>query len=340
MRGSILVLAACLLAAPARAQSFDIVKVVDGVYAAIPKQGIPVGSNGAFVVNDEDVLVVDTHYRPSYARELMAEIKKVTPLPVRYVVNTHWHNDHTQGNEAYANAYPKGVEYLSHASAREDIAAKAIPSMKDSLTALPGQIADLEKRAAAATGDDATRLKTQVEQQKAYLTELKTIQITMPTLTFDRSLILHKKSRDIQLLYFGRGHTRGDLVVYLPKEKVVIGGDLLTAGLPFPRDSYPAEWGETLAQVAKLDIAKVIPGHGTVKDGGKIVSDRSGFLRDLAAQVKVGGAAGKDAKTIQSTIDLGKWEPTFDLPATGPAFRDRLTLFVERALLEAKGELK
>ena len=102
MRRSILVLAfACLALAPlARAQSFEIVTVVDGVYAAIPKPGIPVGSNGAFIANDDDVIVVDTHYRPSYARELLAEIKKVTPLPVRYVVNTHWHNDHTQGNEA------------------------------------------------------------------------------------------------------------------------------------------------------------------------------------------------------------------------------------------------
>ena len=339
MRRSILVLATLLMAAPAGAQSFDIVKVVDGVYAAIPKQGIPVGSNGAFIVNDDDVIVVDTHYRPSYARELMAEIKKVTPLPVRYVVNTHWHNDHTQGNEAYVNAYPKGVEFLSHVNTREDITSKAIPSIKDSLAALPGQIADLEKRLAAATGDDAARLKTQVEQQKAYLTELKTISITMPTLTFDRSMILHKKSRDIQLLYFGRGHTRGDIVVYLPKEKVLVGGDLLTAGLPFPRDSYPSEWSETLAQVGKLEIAKVVPGHGNVKDGGKIVSDRVGFIRDLVAQVKAGGAAGKDAKTIQSTIDLGKWEPTFDL-AQGPPFRDRLTVFVERALAEAKGELK
>ena len=122
-------------ATPLVAQSFDVVKVTEGVFAAIPKAGIPVGSNGAFVVNDDDVLVVDTHYRPSYARELLAEIKKVTPLPVRYVVNTHWHNDHVQGNQAYVNVWPKGVEFLSHVSAREDIVQKAIPSIKDSLDA-------------------------------------------------------------------------------------------------------------------------------------------------------------------------------------------------------------
>src|SRR5262245_35237350 len=277
MRRCLLVAAACAATFPLHAQSFDIVRVVEGVYAAIPKQGIPVGSNGAFIVNNDDVLVVDTHYRPSYARELMGEIKKVTPLPVRYVVNTHWHNDHTQGNQAYINAWPKGVEFLSHANAREDIVAKAIPSIKNDIEALPKQIADLETKAAAASGADADRLKATAADRKAYLAELKLIEITLPTLTFDRSAVLHKKAREIQLLYFGRGHTRGDTVVYLPRERIVVGGDLLTAGIPFARDAYPAEWADTLAQVARLDIQKIIPGHGGVKDGKKLVEDRVGF---------------------------------------------------------------
>lgn len=329
-----------LAASFASAQSFDVQKVVDGVYAAIPRPGIPVGSNGAFIVNDDDVLVVDTHYRPSYARELMAEIAKLTPLPVRYVVNTHWHNDHTQGNQAYINAWPRGVEFLSHDNTRDDIQAKALPSIKDSLESLPKQIAELEGKLAAASGAEAERMRTQLEQQKAYLAELRQIEITLPTLTFDRSLILHKPSREVRLLYFGRGHTRGDVIVYLPKEKVAVMGDLLTAGIPFARDGYPSEWADTLAQVARLDIARIVPGHGGVKEGRKIVEDRVGFIRDLVAQVKRGAAEGKDAKAIQASLQLERWEPSFDLPAQGPPFRERLTLFVERALAEAKGELR
>lgn len=340
MRKAAAVTIALGLAGPAAAQSFDIHKVVEGVYAAIPRQGVPVGSNGAFVVGDDGVLVVDTHYRPSYARELIAEIAKVTSQPVRYVVNTHWHNDHTQGNQAYANAWPSGVEFLSHDNTRDDIRQKALPSIKDSLEALPKQIAEWEARLPGLAGAEAERLKTQLEQQKAYLAELRQVQITMPTLTFDRSLVVHRPPREIRLLHFGRGHTRGDVVVYLPREKVVVMGDLLTAGIPFARDGYPSEWADTLAQVATLDIEKVVPGHGAVKDGKKIVGDRVGFIRDLVAQVKKGVAAGKDAKTIQAEIDLARWEPSFDLPAQGPSFRERLTLFVERAVLEAKGELR
>jgi hypothetical protein len=153
-------------------------------------------------------------------------------------------------------------------------------------------------------GADADRLKATAADRKAYLAELKQIEITLPTITFDRSAVLHKKGREIQLLYFGRGHTRGDTVVYLPREKVLIGGDLLTAGIPFARDAYPAEWADTLAQVAKLDIQKIVPGHGGVKDGRKLVEDRVGFLRDLVAQVKKGWSEGKDAKAIQAGLDV------------------------------------
>src|SRR5713101_8848957 len=101
-RVSRLVLALLLVLAAAplvQAQSFDIIPVADGVYAAIGRAGV--ASNGAFIVNKDDVVVVDTHYRPSWARDLIAEIKKVTDKPVRYVVDTHWHNDHVQGNQAY-----------------------------------------------------------------------------------------------------------------------------------------------------------------------------------------------------------------------------------------------
>src|SRR3970040_70870 len=90
-----LLLSVGVFAPSGTAQSFDIVKVADGVYAAVGRAGV--ASNGAFIVNKDDVLVVDTHFRPSWAKDLIAEIRKITNKPVRYVVNTHWHKDTTQG---------------------------------------------------------------------------------------------------------------------------------------------------------------------------------------------------------------------------------------------------
>src|ERR1700676_230188 len=96
---------------------FDFTQVAPGVYAVIAKNGA--SSNGAFIVNQDDVVVVDTQIRPSWARDVIAEIKKVTNKPVRYVINTHWHRDHVQGNQEYLDAYP-GVTIIQHELARED----------------------------------------------------------------------------------------------------------------------------------------------------------------------------------------------------------------------------
>ena len=111
-------------APPAGEGAFDIVKVAEGVYAAIGRPNAPmaIGCNAAIIINQDDVLVVDTHLTPSAARALLAEIRKLTDKPVRYVVNTHWHNDHTQGNQAYFSVFLDGVEFISSHATREDIA--------------------------------------------------------------------------------------------------------------------------------------------------------------------------------------------------------------------------
>lgn len=266
----------CLLfaAQTARAQSFDIIKVADGVYAAIGKPGVY--SNGAFIVNRDDVVVVDTHLRPSWARDLIAEIHKITDKPVRYVVDTHWHGDHVQGNQAYVSTFGPAVEYLAQHNTREDIVNKAIPDLQKELTKeLPDTIQQLEKALAEGRDSKGNPLTPEARGQmekdlasgKSYLAELKQIQITLPTLTFERSLILHKPDRAIHVYYFGKGHTRGDVVVYLPREKVLITGDLLTGGIPFMRDAYPVEWVGTLESMSKLDWSQAIPGHGGVQTG-------------------------------------------------------------------------
>src|SRR5262245_6584032 len=88
--------------------SFKFHQVAEGVFSAIPKEGVPaIGSNAAIIVGDESVLIVDTHMRPSAAREVVDHLKLITPLPVRYVVNSHFHNDHSQGNQAYFNSFPR-----------------------------------------------------------------------------------------------------------------------------------------------------------------------------------------------------------------------------------------
>lgn len=338
----ILPLAAISLSAiPAAAQSFDVVKVADGVYAAIGKPGVY--SNGAFIVNDEDVLVVDTHLRPSWAHDLIAEIRKITPKPVRYVVDTHWHPDHVQGNQAYVSVFGKSVEYLAQHNTREDIIRKGIPSVQDEFTkGVPEAIQQAEKMLSSGqdkdgkplTSEDRTRLQEQLKSLKSYLEELKQIQVTLPTITFDRSVILHKPGRDIHIYYFGKGHTRGDVAVYLPKEKVVMTGDLLTNGIPFTRDSYPVEWVSTLEALGALDWAQAIPGHGGVQQGKSQLEKLIAFMKDAVAGVQAAAAKGMTLDQAKATLDLSKHVSSF------PNFKNGSPAMVERAWAEVTGKIQ
>jgi glyoxylase-like metal-dependent hydrolase (beta-lactamase superfamily II) len=348
--GALLLAAVATASAQGQAgRSFAITEVAPGVYAAIGKPGI--ASNGAFIVSKDDVLVVDTHYRPSWAQDLIADIRKVTDRPVRYVVSTHWHNDHTQGNQSYLAVFGKTVEYISQHTAREDLIKKAIPSVAQALdpsvpNSVPATIATMEQRLADGkdqqgnplTEPQRQQIRARIEDQKSYLAELKQIQITLPTLTFEKSLVLHKQGaegleRAIHVYYFGKGHTRGDAVIYLPRDKVVITGDLLTGGVPFARDSYPSLWAGTLEQVHKLDFTQVIPGHGGVQQGKQRLELTIALMKDLVAFVQAGVAKGQTLEQIIAAFDAAKYEASF------PNSRPAMINFITRAFAEATGRI-
>jgi cyclase len=170
-------------------------------------------------------------FHPSAARELIVEIKKLTDKPVRYVVNTHFHWDHYQGNQAYPASWPAGVEIISSEATRNSIEKRGIPRVKHEIVTMPQEIERLKTDLTKATdAKQKAELQSNLTQAEAYLAELKTMQLTLPTMTFDRSLIVRRKSRTVQILWLGRAHTDGDVFVFLPKEKVLITGDRFMVG--------------------------------------------------------------------------------------------------------------
>ena len=299
-------------------QSFDIVPVAPGVYAAIGKNGVY--GNGTFIIGPDGVVVVDTQARPSWARDLITEIRKVTDKPVRYVINTHWHGDHTLGNQAYAAAFGPSVTFVAQTNTREDLISRGTPQVETQRTkTVPDAIAALEKQlsdgkdAKGVPLTDATRQQTQTQlaAQRALLDELKQITITPPTLTYDTSMVIHLGDREIDLLHWGNAHTRGDTVVYLPKERVVITGDLLTNGIPVMRTAYPVEWVATLDAIDKLDWSAAIPGHGSVQQGKTQLETLLAYMKDMVASVRDSVAKGITLEQAEKSIDLSKYKSAF-----------------------------
>jgi glyoxylase-like metal-dependent hydrolase (beta-lactamase superfamily II) len=295
---------------------FELQPVADGVYAGLARPRTPINCNAAVVVYDEGVLVVDTHSRPTSAMALIQQIRTLTDKPVRYAVNSHFHWDHAQGNHAYPVAFPKQVAIVSSEATRENLIQMGMQRVKDQIEAGPRQIAELERRIAA-EADAAARaaLEGELRQQQEYLAEIRSLELTLPDLTFDKTMILHRPERDIVLLFLGRGHTSGDVVAYLPKQRVVATGDLLHAWMPFMGDSYPPEWVATLDALDKLDFDHIIGGHGPVKPKSHLRFFRN-YLADLIDAVR--GARGRGEALDQAKLTVAAaLRPKYDAGMDG-----------------------
>lgn len=304
------------LASLAADDLFDIKPVADGVYAAIAKPAYKVNCNAAIILLDDGVLVVDTHSKPSAARALIEQIKKLTDKPVRYVVNTHFHWDHYQGNQAYLSSWPAGVEIISSEATRANIEQRGIPRVKHEIVTMPQEIeklkSDLDK---AVDPKQKEQVRSNLLQAEAYFAELNSMQVTLPTMTFDRSLILHRPSKTIEILWLGNAHTNGDVFVYLRREKVLVTGDALHGWTPYMGDSYPFDWIQTLDAAEKLDFDQVIAGHGDVMRGKEKFELWKLYFRDLmdeTAKAYARGASLDQAEKEVSKILLAKYADKFD----------------------------
>ena len=307
-------------AAGLRAQElFDIKPVADGVYAAIAKPAYKVNCNAAIILLDDGVLVVDTHSKPSAARALIEQIKKLTNKPVKFVVNTHFHWDHYQGNQAYPSSWPAGVEIISSEATRQSIEQRGVPRVKYEIVTMPAEIEKLRSDLQlAGNAERKETLRKNLAEAEEYLAELKQMQITLPTMTFDRSLILHRKSRTVEILWLGRAHTDGDVFVYLPKEKVIATGDALHGWTPFMGDSYPYDWIQTLDAAEKLDFEYVIGGHGDVMHGKEKFELWKKYFHDLMDQTAAAYSEGASLEQAQKHVSesltksyADKFDPAF-----------------------------
>jgi glyoxylase-like metal-dependent hydrolase (beta-lactamase superfamily II) len=290
----------------AGASLFRIEKVSDSVYAALARPAAIANCNAAFIVGSDEVVVVDAHSKPSAAQALINQIRaEVTDKPVRYVINTHFHWDHSQGNAAYPNAFGGKTDIISSAPTREWLAREAVPRLRQQLDSMPRQISDLKTQLAAAKTDaERATLNDRIAQLEAYLKEMTPPdkQIALPTLTFDKELVVYSGGREIRLLFLGRGHTSGDVIAYVPSERVIASGDLMISTLPYMADAYPDEWPRTITALEHLDFNRVAPGHGGVQQGKSVLAFFRSYLEDLNEAVTRGIERGTSLEELQRTV--------------------------------------
>jgi cyclase len=291
---------------------FEIRKVADGVWAAVAAPAYKVNSNTAIIENDDGVMVVDTHSKPSAARVIVERLRELTARPVRYVVNTHFHWDHWHGNEVYPQAYP-GAEIVSNQLTREAMVGRGLKRIQDHVRGVPAEIAKLEAElASAATAQQRAKVERDLVLARAYLAEVTALKPALPTIAFERTMTLYRRDREIQLLHLGRAHTEGDVFVYLPKEKVVITGDAMIGWTPYMGDGYPEDWVATLDRLAQLDFTHIIMGHGEPAGRDWLRTFRA-YVHDMVEAVRREVAAGATLDEVKQRV-VAALAPTYEKP--------------------------
>jgi cyclase len=278
-------------ASPPAALPFVLKQVGPGVYAAIDGPEHMAGSNAEFVIGDDGVLVVDAFFTPDAARALVGEIHRITPKPIRYVVNTHYHADHTGGDQVLRDA---GAIIIAHRNVRSWVRTNNIALFGDRIT---------------------PELKARIEA------------LPLPDLTTDKDLTVWLGSRKV-VVRTVLGHTGGDLTIFVPDAKVLFCGDLLWRKVP-PNliDGSVKEWAATDSDFAHMpDAARIhyVPGHGDVADLHDVEDFRT-YLLDLQRQVGEGRKAGlkDDALANDVAPKLRALHPDWTISDRAAAFEIR-----------------
>ena len=307
-----LLLCALLACAPVLAQSHVAPRRVDvapGIHLFItpPYGDFGLDGNSIAIISSDGVLVFDSNGTPAAAQNVLAEIRKLTSQPVKYLVNSHWHWDHWYGAEVYKKAFPD-INIITHEKSRLMMAGPAIEFNRAFVEKdFPGFVQSLEKRVAdgeAASPQPANlpRLKQVLAQASFLLNQKKNVQHTLATVVFKDKLEIQLGERQIQVLNYGPAVTPGDAFLYLPKEKIIVSGDLLIDPIVFALSSYPTGWLTTLEKMDKLDASIIVPGHGEPLRDRHLMHATMDVMRILLREGKVAKAKGLDPDQAKAAI--------------------------------------
>ena len=261
--------------------NFDLIEVTDGVYACIHKLGGKAICNTGIVDNGEETIIFDSFLSPGVAEELFIIVEGAGLSPVKYLVNSHSHNDHVRGNQVFS----EDVDIISTKKTAEMIVVKNPHELAAERQYAALQVARYDSLLSVYSGDSTDVPFEQIQLWLPYFIELSDssieIKTRLPNVFIEEEKFLNGPQRKVQLLSRGHGHSPGDLVLYLPDDKIIFTGDLVFNDMhPFMGQADLEGWKNWLDFMGMLDIDIIIPGHGTIGDSDELDEMRN-YIRTI-----------------------------------------------------------
>ena len=297
-----------LRAAQARAAStaklpqlFDIEKLAEGIYGAVARPRAIINCNAVIFENAKGLMIVDAHSEPSAVASLTAQIRReIGPKPVTHVVTTHMHGDHTQGLPGYRTASPNALIIASEKT-RQLMAELNPGRLKSAVNSAAQSVDRYEKQLGASKSDEEKAwLREMIAQTRAFVAEMKTVEVTLPDVTFERDMIIRDRAHTLQLSFRGRGHTAGDIVVYCPEKKVLASGDLCHSFFPTIGDGYPSDWPGTLRSMEELPFEQLMGGHGGPQHTRERMDQMRAYMEELLEFARAAKQKGQSLEDLRA----------------------------------------
>jgi len=309
-------------------------------------------TNVVVIVNDQDVTVFDSNTRPRTARMVIAEIRKITPKPVRTLINSHWHQDHWSGNDEYAKAFP-GLQVIATTETRGYMSRMGSRFFADGLNAsVTRQRAALDSMVMSGkqrdgsplTADARRRMETDIAETAAFAAEVAAIPRVLPTIAYRDTLVLWSGRREFRLISV-TGDATGSTVLDLPAEKILVMGDALATQEegngppPWTTNSYAiTPWLNSLRGLEQLDAGIVVPGQGPAfrdKAYLKLTGDLfASIISQVHAALQRGVVPLAEVQAVVNVDSIGRlYTPNATEP--DPRFRALVSALVRKVHQEA-----
>jgi cyclase len=318
-----LLFAALLAASPASADgpfTMDFEELGPGVWAGIRPDAprSPVMGNTTFVISDEGVVVFDGGGVPAMSDLVIDKIRSLTDLPVTHVITSHWHGDHNFGIYRFAEEY-ENVQFIAHQFTRDVFESERIHYIDRSRNVVSNNLAEFRKiveTGVDSEGDEYDETERAIYQRlidDGALIDRESVRsrVTPPNVVINDQYTIESGERRIELLYLGHGNTAGDIVMWLPEERLVASGDIVVLPSPYAFNMPPRSWAETLRRLKALDYQTLVPGHGPVQRDTDYIDLLIEAAESIADQRDRMLADGKSVEEVEAALDFSAFEKRF-----------------------------